>query len=63
LRYECAEFKLALESGRLSANDAKNGTYERQVRSSSFAKADDVAVFGNTAYTLENKKIYSISIE
>jgi hypothetical protein len=42
---------------------AKNGTYERQVRSSSFAKADDVAVFGNTAYTLENKKIYSISIE
>lgn len=41
----------------------KNGTYERQVKSSSFATADDVVVFESTAYTLQKEKIYKISVE
>lgn len=41
----------------------KNGTYERQVKSSAFAKADDVAVFATAAYTLEKEKIYKIGLE
>lgn len=41
----------------------KNGTYERQVKSSAFAKADDVVVFGTSAYTLEKAKIYKVGLE
>lgn len=41
----------------------KNGTYERQVKSSAFVKADDVAVLDDTAYTLEKEKIYKIRLQ
>lgn len=41
----------------------KNGSYERQIKSSAIAKADDFVVFNNTAYLLVKEKIYKIGLE
>lgn len=41
----------------------KDGTYERQVKSGAFVKADDVTIHDNAAYTLEKEKIYKVSLQ
>lgn len=41
----------------------KNGTYERQVKSSILAKADDFVVYNNAAYILVGEKIYKIALD
>lgn len=40
----------------------KNGTYERQIKSSILAKASDFVIFNNIAYLLMKEKIYSIGL-
>lgn len=42
---------------------AKDGVYERQLRSEFLAKASDVKVFGSSIYLLIKSKIYEISLE
>ncbi len=42
---------------------AKNGTYERQVKSSTFAQADDIIIFEKSAYALQKAKIFKVSLE
>ncbi|MBI1863537.1 hypothetical protein HYS00_05475 [Candidatus Microgenomates bacterium] len=39
---------------------SKNGSYERQIKSAAFKKADDVVVSKDTAYLLQGQKIYKI---
>lgn len=41
----------------------KNGTYERQIRSSILTKATDLTVFKNTVYLLIKEKIYSVGLD
>lgn len=40
----------------------KNGTYERQIKSSILAKASDFVIFNNIVYLLIKEKIYSIGL-
>lgn len=42
---------------------AKNGTYERQVKSSILTKGDDLVVFENSAYVVVKEKIYRVSLD
>jgi len=41
----------------------KNGTYERQIKSSALAGGSDVVVFDNSAYVLNKEKIYRVSLD
>ncbi|NMB84146.1 hypothetical protein GYA28_02550 [Candidatus Roizmanbacteria bacterium] len=41
----------------------KNGSYERQIRSSSLAKATDIVVYQNNIYALLGSKIFKISAD
>ncbi len=41
----------------------KNGTYERQIKSDIFSKANDFVVSGDNAYVLTGSKIYTISVK
>lgn len=42
---------------------SKNGSYERQVRSSVLTKTTDIVTYGENAYLLLNEKIYRLSLE
>lgn len=42
---------------------SKNGSYERQIRSSILSKGTDLVVFENAAYIVIGEKIYQISLE
>jgi len=42
---------------------AKNGSYEKQIKSSIISKAVDIVVFENSAYLLVGQKIYKIDLD
>jgi hypothetical protein len=41
----------------------KNGTYEREIKSSILVKATDFVIFENVAYVLADQKIYKVGVE